>query len=275
MELADHVRQLSRGFEKGVESSEPFSSYRTLFNGLRDHFDLGVYSLNYDTVALTALPDFFTGFDTSMDVGRFAPAEIHRRYEHWGFLYHLHGSVHHSAIPMAQRPLNGRTLGGIVWMNDLSKCSDDRGDLRVATDQRRMVPTTLIAGNWKLDQIQEDPFQTFYSSLPRHAHEADVILIGGYGFGDAHINNVLSAMLAARSRRPPVLVLGRDTKPSNLTRTLSVPGFRPVASGGDREFETSTDSSAPAVFWSGGVEGASVRLAEIIGWLDGNQSIFV
>ncbi len=51
-----------------------------------------------------------------------------------------------------------------------------------------MPLTTLIAGGFKLDQLLFDPFQTFYSTLVRHVHEADAILLAGYGFGDLHVN---------------------------------------------------------------------------------------
>jgi hypothetical protein len=274
--LAGHMRQLSRDFENKAASLASFALYSTFLRGLKDHFDLGVYTLNYDTVALAALPDFFTGFDTSTDQGRFAPAEVHRRDR--GFIYHLHGSVHHSAEPMAQRPQNDRTLGTIVWQKDLSKCCDDRGDLRTATDQRRMVPTTLIAGGWKLDQIQEDPFQTFYSALPRHAHDADAILIGGYGFGDVHINSILQAMLRARTargQRPPVLVLGNTTTPNNLAHTLISPNTSSgwISAGlSDSQFEVPnpTTPSTPVVLWRGGFEKASARVVDIIELLDRN-----
>ena len=59
---------------------------------LRDIFDVGIYNLNYDAVALTAWPEAFTGFNSA---GDFDPITVHQRRE-WDFLYHLHGSVYHT-----------------------------------------------------------------------------------------------------------------------------------------------------------------------------------
>jgi len=279
--LACYMRQRSLDFEKGAATSPLFVPYTTLLHGLQEHFEVGVYTLNYDTLALTASPDFFTGFDTSTDQGRFLPGTVHQRRD-WNFIYHLHGSVHHSFVPTNQRPEGEMTRSRMVWQRDLSgHFVEDGGDLRPATEHRRMVPSTLIAGGWKLDQIQEDPFQTFYSAFPRHAHEAQAILIGGYGFGDAHINSVLQAMLRAaktdRDQPLPVLVLGKGEKPGKLSGTLlapNSPGFKKMGFH-DPQFEVATNSSTPVAVWLGGFNQASTRLAEIIQWLDGNPAPFL
>jgi hypothetical protein len=71
--------------------------------------------------------------------------------------------------------------------------------LRWCQDRRKssnLTPTTLIAGAFKLDQLLADPFQTFYASLIRHAHEADALLVAGYGFGDVHVNRALQNRLS-------------------------------------------------------------------------------
>jgi hypothetical protein len=48
-----------------------------------------------------------------------------------------------------------------------------------------------------------------HASLVRHVYAADAILIGGYGFGDVHINRALRNRLAMPGKRPPVMVLDR------------------------------------------------------------------
>src|SRR5579859_1123336 len=87
-ELARYMRRSSRTIEP---SSSSFSRYRSVLSGLRDQFDVGVYNLNYDGMAVAAWPDAFNGFD---DAGKFTPRAIFQRKE-WDFIYHLHGSVHH------------------------------------------------------------------------------------------------------------------------------------------------------------------------------------
>jgi len=158
-----------------------FGAYKKLLDGLLSEFDVGIYNLNYDNVALRAWPQAFTGF--TLD-GAFSPSIVHKRTE-WGFVYQLHGSVHNT--------LERESGSSIRWQADLGAQFFD-GHQGLATDRRsegKAFPTsTLIAGGFKLDQLLVAPFQSLYATLVRHAYEADAILIGGYGFSDPHINRV-------------------------------------------------------------------------------------
>ena len=49
--LANHMRDLCRD---GILHSHCFCDYKNFFRSLRDDFDIGVYNLNYDTVARSA-----------------------------------------------------------------------------------------------------------------------------------------------------------------------------------------------------------------------------
>ena len=175
--LARHMRDCCRQLDPELPV---FSDYRKFFRALRERFDLGIYNLNYDTVARSAWPDAFCGFDP---YGRFDPSDVIRRRD-WGFIYHLHGSVHHCLMGYPDR---------IVWKPDLRDAFTDQVDVAPAMAQGfRWTPlTTLVAGGFKLDQLTADPYQTFYSALVRHVQQADGILIAGYGFGDFHINKAL------------------------------------------------------------------------------------
>lgn len=185
--LASHMRDLSKKFNsKKLDSQDPvfskFSNYRKFFDKLRDHFELGIYNLNYDTVAGTAWPEAYCGFDRQGQ-GNFEPLSVSQRKE-WGFVYHLHGSVHHCIVEHPRR---------IRWQNDLSsEFKDGPNFAREMAQGFKPVPlTTFITGGFKLDQLLVDPYQTLYSVLVRHVHEADAILVVGYGFGDPHVNCVL------------------------------------------------------------------------------------
>jgi hypothetical protein len=274
IQLAQYVRDKSVCFEKAKAGHIAFQNYCQLLAALAREFDLGVYTLNYDTVALTALPGFFTGFDPTLNPSPFQSHEVYQRRD-WSFLYHLHGSVHHHTVPPGDRPSERKYPGEILWESDLKKCLYDRGSLRIATDHRRMVPTALVTGGWKLDQIQEDPFQTFYSTLPRHLSEADAILIGGYGFGDAHVNAILeSVMLNPRITRPPVVVLGHTSVPRNLELSLIGNGIGWTEGGPNPQ---DTKFKVPVRYpnylpnrilvWLGGFENAGTVLSDIFTWL--------
>jgi len=204
--LARHMRERCRAADL---SSPAFSTYADVLSGLRDRFELGIYSLNYDTLAVSAWPQAFTGFS---DDGDFDPRSVFER-KSWDFIYHLHGSVHHT--------LTDPYSATIRWAQDLSAEFHD-GDAAPPSSSRSdfmtFPRTTLIAGGFKLDQLLVDPFQTFYASLIRHAHEADAILIAGYGFGDVHVNHALQNRFSRQVDRPPVLVI---TKSGEDQRTMS------------------------------------------------------
>lgn len=118
--LARHVRNLCLTTDVGANAS--FKSYRDLLDLLCTTFDVGIFNLNYDNAALVARPDLFTGFLTT---GIFDPYAVHSR-DDWGFLYHLHGSIHHS--------FDG-PFGSIRWQHDLSATFND-GNPGRSTDIR-------------------------------------------------------------------------------------------------------------------------------------------
>ncbi len=214
--LVRHMRERCQEFDG--RSSE-FSDYKEFLGKLREQFDLGIYNLNYDTVACTAWTEAFCGFDPK---GTFNPLEVSQRRE-WGFIYHLHGSVHHCIYSKIGRPR-------IFWKKDLGGCFSD-SDIPQSDMAQNFKPvplTTLIAGGFKLDQLLADPYQTFYSTLTKHVHEADAILIGGYGFGDLHVNRVLRNRfeIPDNDRPPPKVVILEKSCPKRYrTARLEIHHF--------------------------------------------------
>lgn len=177
--LTAHMRECSKAFD--TRSTE-FMEYREFCQKLRCRFDVGIYNLNYDVVACAAWPTAFNGFDCR---GFFNSLSVSQRQE-WGFIYRLHGSVHHCIDHQLAKPW-------IVWKESLDEPFTDCGVRQndMAQDFKSIPLTTLISGGFKLDQLLADPYQTFYSTLVRHVHEADAILVVGYGFGDLHVNRAL------------------------------------------------------------------------------------
>jgi hypothetical protein len=197
--LADHMRKASQSLDEG---SAEFAYYRDVFAGLRTEFDVGIYNLNYDNLALRACPGAFTGFTE----GQFDPKEVAARQE-WNFVYHLHGSVHYC---LPQEPPFHHVP---IWQTSLDAVFDDARPLEVnmASNFIPIIPSTLVVGGYKLDQLLNDPAQTFYASLVRHAQQADCVLIAGYGFGDVHVNRTLKNRFSRSpyqpQGRPPVVTL--------------------------------------------------------------------
>jgi hypothetical protein len=281
-ELAIHMRQRSRSINV---RSPAFSSYAQLMGLFRKKFSVGIYNLNYDVVAMKACPGASSGFNS---FGRFCPADVHSR-KNWDFVYHLHGSVHHSLADHGQR---------LEWRDDLSVDFDD-GSLGMSgknmSDGRSRPKTTLIAGGWKLDQLQSEPYQTFYSSLVRHAYEADAIVLGGYGFGDLHLNTAIRNRMTGVPGRPPVLVLSKADDPTEplqwrndewaigLASTLSanthsfaMPGHSAPSAideiNAADSFEVSPNSDPPVAVWYKGFETAVTRGNDIVNWLLGDRT---
>lgn len=203
-ELARYMRRLSQ--ELNTETAN-FTQYKDIFSALMRHYDTGIYTLNYDDVVLRACPGLFTGFAA----GEFEPRLIGLRTE-WGFAYHLHGSVHYSFV---STPADHR----IVWQDDLNGAFTDALTWPDRAESRKLlVPTTLIAGGFKLDQLLADPFHTVYAAFNRHVHEADAILIIGYGFGDAHVNRALRNRYFRREAPPPTVVIDKTDRTKGPTR---------------------------------------------------------
>ena len=278
IELARDMRALCQGLNLTNDSA---IQYNTLFEGLRETFDVGVYNLNYDTAALSAFPHAYTGFGTD---GSFEPHTVHSRRE-WNFVYHLHGSVHHSLI--------GEFGSAIRWQRDLTGKFFD-GHQGLAGDKRsegRTFPkATLIAGGFKLDQLLVEPFHSLHASLVRHVYSADAFLIGGYGFGDIHVNRALQNRLSRPGAKTPVMVLDYariDTSPMafrhdswayELSTTLGAPGNYfsepghtspppPAELAARGAFEVSAQHRV--ALWHRGFCEAASRLDSILPWLDG------
>lgn len=281
--LAQHMRAESERLKSTTPSEGDKST--ELLAGLRENFDTGIYNLNYDTAALDALPGAYTGFDQS---GNFEPRMVHGR-KNWDFVYHFHGSVHHS--------LNRRYGDQIVWKSSLNEEFFD-GPEGQWSDQRsngiKIPRTTLVAGGFKLDQLLFEPFQSFHGSLIRHVYAADAILIGGYGFGDAHINFALRNRLNVAQDRPPVMVLtlaDETTKPMRRRDDLwakelgvslctGIPGHfftepgnpsDPIPTEIAKQGTFEVDAQHRVAVWYGGFTEAVHRLPNVIRWLDGGS----
>jgi len=206
--LAGHIRKVSVALD---EKDERFIQYKLFLETLAGRFDLGLYTLNYDTAALAALPNTFTGFSAATIGGkrRFDPRGIHSRRE-WDFVHHLHGSVHHSLDDPAGG--NDPMVQEVVWLDDLSASFTDvvpnaGSFLDDRPEGTLFRPTTFVVGGQKLDQLLVEPFQSLHAALLRDVHEADAIIIGGYGFRDEHVDRALRSRMRFGATRPRVMVL--------------------------------------------------------------------
>jgi hypothetical protein len=279
IQLAKHMRERCLELDR---STNTFARYLQLMNGLQGKFEIGVYNLNYDTLALSARSGAFTGFASS---GKFNANAVLQRQE-WNFVYHLHGSVHYSLNHSFGDQIEWRDLAGEFVYGHRGLSTDER------SDGKSLPKTALIAGGFKLDQLLVEPFHTHHAALARHIYEADAILIGGYGFGDVHVNWALRNRLAGLNggNRPPVMVLNFSAPNTNpmqfrgdiwaneLCRTLYTSGnsFRepghsstPVISELLQRAAFEVAEPHRVAIWHGGFIEAGARLESMLQWLDG------
>ncbi len=104
-------------------------------------------------------------------------------------------------------------------------------------DVRAIPQGSVIAGDFKTDQMLHEPFSSYFGALARRAYQADAILFCGYGFADQHVNRLIENRMRLADRAPPCVVL--DYSPDdgefmperpgswsrNVSRTLRTYGY--------------------------------------------------
>lgn len=137
-----------------------------------------IYTLNYDDW-LAKYRNFFDGFNGNgtlhgTQVLSDANCDCH---------YNLHGCIYWDNFIEADRV---RKLTKVVdYTNQVQ--SGDTG-----LNREPLIPTPIISGYNKLQRMKYSPFLHFYYAFQRDVLESDLILTIGYGFGDTHVNNLLS-----------------------------------------------------------------------------------
>lgn len=278
--LVDHFRSRCLAIEKGRPAG--FSDFQQSLKRLVSDFEVGFLSLNYDNLIKQALPDLSTGFDEV--TGEFIKERVHNRSD-WDFIYYLHGSVH---FDMAG---NFQDMHAIKWNKDLSSrfSQNSSGRSSQTTIEGVDYPNSVfVAGYGKPHQIQKEPFFTYYSALDRLMHDADGLLLIGYGFQDLYINNVLTGFRLGRKSRPIIII---DFAPSNTdplpfraddwsyrlcecllvdAKNMSFGPHKAPASiknlKASGDFEVSTDPDVPLAIWYGGFLEACRNYAKIKAW---------
>lgn len=264
-----------------VQKSAQIAQLSRFLATLSEKFNIGIVTLNYDNIFTQARPDLYTGFAPA--TGVFEPLSVLRR-EEWGFIYHLHGSIHFAMTDTHQ------DVHGITWAATPTKGHAVRAFER--STQHSMegtaYPTSIIvAGYGKTQQILRQPFRTYFAQMNRLTHEADSLLFLGYGFSDLHLNAAFSEV---RDRRRPVVVVDwandsqdplpfrHDTWTYQLFNTLpanahemSALGHSAPASIADlkaaHEVEASNNTDYPLAVWYNGLLEACQHSSKIMAHL--------
>ncbi len=164
-----------------------------IVDGLRElsrHFNIKLFSLNYDTIPLLSGIPFETVFSGNYK-------DKHGEYKLFdsSFLYYaphtyvnIHGSVHLS-ISRFYNKIKWYVQPGSAYSTNL-----ELGGSNLQTQDKHIkYPTPVITGFRKADYIIDEPFRTFYQYFNYETDRCNNWLIVGYGAGDLHINAVLSS----------------------------------------------------------------------------------
>ncbi|MBK8964336.1 MAG: SIR2 family protein [Candidatus Competibacteraceae bacterium] len=124
-----------------VEKSAQIAQLNCFLAELEKEFDIGIITLNYDNIFTQAYPNLYTGFTPI--TGMFNPLSVLSR-EEWGFIYHLHGSIHFAMTGTAQ------DTHGITWTATPTKGASVHALGRDIQDSMEGIayPTSIIVAGY-------------------------------------------------------------------------------------------------------------------------------
>lgn len=257
------------------------SIFKQFLDALSEEFDIGIITLNYDNIFTQAKPDLITGFDSSS--GLFRPDSVIKSSQ-WGFIYHLHGSVHFDMSG------NARDMHEITWRDQPVACNGSQSSGRSSIDSMESISylnSPIIAGYGKSNQILRTPFLTYFCQIERLVSEADSFLFLGYGFNDLHLNAMFHSI---RDRNRPVTIIDwaddnqdslhhrHDNWTYNLFKTIPANAYcmsyANSVSAADiselkltKSFEVSNDPHYPLAVWYDGMLSACKNADKVISTL--------
>lgn len=162
---------------KNIENKENFNKIKEFYEKLKENFEIGIVTTNYDSLLYEIFSNFFIGFDK--ETKEFLPKKVWNRQK-WEFLYHVHGSIFNKKSELDE----------IIW--DENELIDTREIISDLKQQReggeRIIRQPIIIGYDKQQQIMYNPFKTFFAKLNQLVMEADGVIFIGYGFNDIHLN---------------------------------------------------------------------------------------
>lgn len=220
------VLGLVRDSCREIAAKPAFVYAQHLYQQLAERFDLIFVTTNYDDTV-----EQFMGFGpreqgfSRMEDGR---AFYFDSYGSVPTLMHLHGS-----ICFAYSNAGGHGCDSIhnQQFEDLSCYENPEAAFEctvshsVGSSQsgRNTVIGPMITGMQKTDKIIAEPYMSYYRHFQNSLVEVPRVLIIGYGFGDSHINSVLSRIKAFHGDDRRIAVVDYWNKNNWIPLDTSVP----------------------------------------------------
>jgi hypothetical protein len=177
---------------------DAWAAYSKLWTRLSETFDLDVVTTNYDAMIERALPTIRNGFVNidSEAAQRFSPSE-YARAEHR--LAYVHGSIHfgYRREGDPNRFVFEDSWHDLYRYDDPAKAQSTWGirSHPTAMSGEELVVGPLLTGFQKPDKVLAiDPFHSYYVAFANSLRLNPRLLVLGYGFGDPHINGVISRL---------------------------------------------------------------------------------
>ena len=198
-----------------VEDKEYALWYRGFWQQFSNNLD--VFTLNYDTTIEQSLEDYEDGFVsmTGDDKQRFEPAKLLYNKER-SSVNHLHG-----CITYLNQWNEAKEHG--YGFNDMFKFATYKQRIEKKKgysgteynqSHEAYIQRSIVVGMRKPDKIVSSPMNFYHANLVNKICENPSLLIVGYSFGDAYVNEYLYKMrLIHGSKRRIVLIdkwLGRQ-----------------------------------------------------------------
>ena len=191
------IAEVSKACEKPKKSLEPLTAF---VSKLRKENVTRIYTTNYDDFLWQAMPDLYTGFDSTRSEGvKSFDAQAFWQATDVDSVFHLHGSVHFGSPKVK--------VDELQWFD--CRCEalrnssfDGSGESRM--DGTETMRTPVITGLEKLSRLQRQPFAHYYASMAHDSMMADIIYVIGSSLGDLHLNTWLGE--ARRSNSAPPLI---------------------------------------------------------------------
>ncbi|AXK66460.1 SIR2 family protein [Burkholderia sp. IDO3] len=220
------------------------------------HFPVEIFTVNYDLLFETALEEFqvpyFDGFIGNLrarfqtDLVETAPgSEQDSVPAFFTRLWKLHGSVNWE------------------W--------DDRQVVRVGQAVREEVAAAIYPSDTKYEESRRVPFLVLQDRMRRALHQPEtLVIVAGYSFGDAHLNELLFDAAVRRERTEIAVFCYSDipellAERAQLTPNIQVVGDHEAIIGGVRAPWAQPENDIGGIFERGSFRlGDFGRLAQFL-----------
>lgn len=216
-----------KAYSSQERGSENIPLLKKFWEELLCNFQVGVASLNYDHLGYDTFGEIarektgeppYTGFSSeeSLQPKPFDKAFLKKASNQpWNFYYHLHGSIY-LCFPFKKSEREYE----LHWRDLPHEGRDGPVDSENLFKAQGLRPSIFIAGGDKLQQIQPSPYFEYFTDFCIKLHNADALMIIGYGFGDKHINTALRRALAADSglEAPKPVAVIKKNRQSNFLK---------------------------------------------------------